>query len=296
MPDPRGRASKLHGDLLRSWDLWNTLWQSFHDSYFNKSKQERKIKDNKLPNGFSYRSEKLNFPSQPLRLNLALSGSTAQGWSGGRGEQPRRNYSHRINLSITETFSQPSPIWATGNEPGESHKLKIIPKLMPKKFSITFPNLGLAHSILSPFLEIFAPNNPLFPLLLSWDTPWRREIREQDWGENLFCCSLSGASSCQFPELWSYNWVHPAALSTAGVQTYHSLLSSLSFSQNFYKLNTFEISLHLSDFAKSASILRSQDTLIVQLYKSPFLKEGGFQTPLPLHYCYFNISFIPQNL
>lgn len=114
------------------------MWQSFQDSYFNKSKQERKTADNKLPDGVSYRSGKLNFSSQPLQLNGALAGSSTQGWGSGRGRQhspptivpsasaapteSTADYIARFPMkkALPITFSQPSPIWSTGNEPAES--------------------------------------------------------------------------------------------------------------------------------------------------------------------------------
>lgn len=98
--------------------------------------------------GFHTEVESWTFPASPcsriwhfqvalLRKEaVAEVGSTAQRRSTfSNTAESTADYSAMIpikkkKLSITEAFSQPSPIWPTGNEPGESHKLKIVPKLM----------------------------------------------------------------------------------------------------------------------------------------------------------------------
>lgn len=67
LPNPRGCVSKLHGDPLRSQDLWDILWKSFHGSFFLKKKKGKREKLRIIcyPTGFHTAVESWPFLTSP---------------------------------------------------------------------------------------------------------------------------------------------------------------------------------------------------------------------------------------
>lgn len=199
LPNPRERISKLCGDPLRSQDLLNTLWQSFHDSYFNKSKRGKSRIINYLI-GFHTAVESETFPASPCSWIQYFQAATLGDGGGGQRSPHSPGPSATLQRALWATVqwfpqnslpsqgnslnpAQPDPLEMSQENHARKKKKKSSKtyaignrsgKTDIKNFSITFLIWGLAHSTLSPFLGNFVLTSKYSPcnLLLFSSLCW----------------------------------------------------------------------------------------------------------------------------